>query len=216
MLSPEVGAAEERKKEEAEAFAQRMNSKYNNQEQERFENEAQDKYNHQYNRHPEKTQHPDFKKHLQSNPERIKSTAKSIASSVGSTIKNGAIKSARYVQKKEQERKAYMQTDEYKQKKAEKARKRKQIVKNLQKRMNNNSNPLFGNYIQPSQPQSPQQSKRPKKQMNPLFGGTYQMPSSDFFFGPKPKPQKKIKLKRNKKPPIRPQNPFATPPEWRM
>ena len=63
MLSPEVGAAEERKKEEAEAFAQRMNSKYNSQEQERFENEAQDKYNHQYNRHPERTQHPDFKRY---------------------------------------------------------------------------------------------------------------------------------------------------------
>ena len=216
MLSPEVGAAEEKRKkeEEAEAFAARMNSKYNNQEQERFENEAQDKYNHQYNKHPEKTQHPNFKKHLQSNSERIKSTTKNIASSIGSTIKKGAGKSARYVQKKIQERKAYMQTDEYRQKKAEKARKRKQFVKNLQKRMNNNSNPLFGGYMQPSQP--PQQSKRPRKQMNPLFGGTYQMPSSDFFFGPKPKPQRKMKLKRNKKPPIQPQNPFATPPEWRL
>ena len=62
MLSPEVGAAEERKKEEAEAFAQRMNSKYNSQEQERFENEAQDKYNHQYNRHPEKNTASRFQK----------------------------------------------------------------------------------------------------------------------------------------------------------
>ena len=79
--------------------------------------------------------------------------------------------------------------EKYKQKKAEKAKKRKQIVKNLQKKMNNNSNPLFGGYMQPSQPQSPQQSKRPKKRMNPLFGGTYQMPSSDLFFGPKPMPQ---------------------------
>ena len=39
MLAPEYGAAEEkkRKEEEAEAFAAKMNAKYNNQEQERFE-----------------------------------------------------------------------------------------------------------------------------------------------------------------------------------
>ena len=109
-----------------------------------------------------------------------------------------------------------MQTDEHKQKKAGKAEKRKQFVKNLKERINKNSNPLFGNYMQPSQLQSLQKSKKPKKQMNPLFGSTSQMPSYELFFGPKPKPQRKMKLKRNKKPPIKPQNPFATPPDWQI
>ena len=109
MLAPEYGAAEEkkRKKEEAEAFATKMNSKYNNQEQERFENEAQDKYNHQYNRHPERTQHPDFKKHLLTSKERAAKAAKKTLS----TLRKAASSSSSYIHKKVAERKVY---DEYK------------------------------------------------------------------------------------------------------
>ena len=88
MLSPEVGAAEEKRKkeEEAEAFAARMNSKYNNQEHERFENEAQDKYNHQYNKHPERTQHPNFKKHLLTPKERAARGAKKTLSTLRTNL----------------------------------------------------------------------------------------------------------------------------------
>ena len=126
MLAPEYGAAEEkkRKEEEAEAFATKMNSKYNNQEQERFEDRAQDKYNHQYNRHPEKTQHPDFKKHLLTPKERAAKAAKKTLSK----LRKAAGSTSSYIHRKAAERKAYIQSPQYKalqaKKKQERAKRR--------------------------------------------------------------------------------------------
>ena len=126
MLSPEVGAAEEKRKkeEEAEAFAAKMNAKYNNQEQERFEGRAQDKYNHQYNNHPERTQHPDFKKHLLTPKERAARGAKKTLS----TLRKAASSTSSYIRRKAAERKAYVQSPQYKalqaKKKQERAKRR--------------------------------------------------------------------------------------------
>ena len=177
MLSPEVGAAEEkkRKEEEAEAFAAKMNAKYNNQEQERFENEAQDKYNHQYNRHPERTQHPDFKKHLLTPKERAAKAAKKTLSK----LRKAASSSSSYIHKKVAERKAYIQSPQYKamqaKKKMERAKRREAF--------NNQPHTATGFSLFAPQPAA-RKSARPANNLMPsLFA---------------PAPQKKSK--RSKKP----------------
>ena len=122
MLAPEYGAAEEKRKkeEEAEAFAAKMNAKYNNQEQERFEDRAQDKYNHQYNKHPERTQHPDFKKHLLTPKERAAKAAKKTLSA----LRKAASSTSSYIRRKAAERKAYVQSPQYKALQAKKKQER--------------------------------------------------------------------------------------------
>lgn len=181
MLAPEYGAAEEkkRKKEEAEAFATKMNSKYNNQEQERFENEAQDKYNHQYNRHPERTQHPDFKKHLLTPKERAAKAAKKTLS----TLRKAASSTSSYIHKKAAERKAYIQSPQYKalqaKKKMERAKRREAF--------NNQPHTAAGFSLFAPQPAARKPARPANNPMPSLFASTPQKRSKRSKRSKKPK-----------------------------
>ena len=177
MLAPEYGAAEEkkRKEEEAEAFATKMNSKYNNQEQERFEDRAQDKYNHQYNRHPEKTQHPDFKKHLLTPKERAAKAAKKTLSK----LRKAAGSTSSYIHRKAAERKAYIQSPQYK---ALQAKKKQERAKRREA-FNNQPHTTAGFSLFAPQPAARKPARPANNPMPSLFA---------------PAPQKKSK--RSKKP----------------
>ena len=177
MLAPEYGAAEEkkRKEEEAEAFAAKMNSKYNNQEQERFEDRAQDKYNHQYNRHPERTQHPDFKKHLLTPKERAAKAAKKTLSK----LRKAAGSTSSYIHKKAAERKAYIQSPQYK---ALQAKKKQERAKRREA-FNNKPHTAAGFSLFAPQPAARKPARPANNSMPSLFA---------------PAPQKKSK--RSKKP----------------
>ena len=147
MLASEYGAAEEkkRKEEEAEVFSAKMNSRYNNQEQQRLEERAQDQYNHQYNKHPERTQHPDFKKHLQSPKERFEGAVRKASGKMLSSAHTAVKKSAEYIRRKSAERKAYISSPAYQKIKEEKRRARLQrkaeFARKSQSKNNTSSQP---------------------------------------------------------------------------
>lgn len=144
MIAPEYGAAVEKRKkeEEAEAFAAKMNAKYNNQEQQKFAERAEDKYYHQYNKHPERTQHPDFKKHLQTPKERFESTVKKVGRKTLSSAHTAVKKSIEYIKRKSAERKAYISSPEYQKIKEEKRKARLQRKEEFARRLQSHkSNP---------------------------------------------------------------------------
>ena len=177
MLAPEYGAAEEKRKkeEEAEAFAAKMNARYNNQEQEK----AEDQYDHQYNRHPERTQHPDFKKHLLTPKERAATLAKKTLSK----LRKAANSTSSYIRRKAAERKAYIQSPEYKALQAKKKQERAKRREAFNDRLKNTRNTSTGFSLFAPQPAARKPARPANNPMPSLFA---------------PMPQKKSK--RSKKP----------------
>ena len=112
------------KEEEARRFAEKMNKKYNNKEYEEFENKAEDEYSRKFSKHPEKTEHPEYKKHLSPASERLAYRLKHGARKTAEASKRLVGSAKAEIKRKLEERKAYLSSPEYKQKQAEKKRER--------------------------------------------------------------------------------------------